>query len=244
MLLRRLTQHVKTQNWFAVFIDFIIVVIGILIAFQITEWNEKRAEKIRINEQLSGFRKELVLARDDIQSLKAYYQDRVASVAELRQRLKDQTDFSMTEFNRLAVSSLRGSGLGISFRAHEEMVTTGSISKVTNETLRELLYQWDTMLAGIKSADNILENVRASLIIPVAIQETAFANVFQADARYKHLHTTDRFEIGIEDIRSNRQFDNVMALRQVQAEQQLNTLMDFIDKTEELITALDKKKKL
>ena len=44
MLLRRLTQHVKDQNWFAVALDFAIVVAGILIAFQITNWNEARAE--------------------------------------------------------------------------------------------------------------------------------------------------------------------------------------------------------
>lgn len=40
MILRRLSQHVKDQNWFAVVLDFIIVVAGILIAFQITSWNE------------------------------------------------------------------------------------------------------------------------------------------------------------------------------------------------------------
>ena len=44
MLLRRITQHVKDQNWFAVALDFVIVVAGILIAFQITEWNEARIE--------------------------------------------------------------------------------------------------------------------------------------------------------------------------------------------------------
>ncbi len=238
MLLRRITQHVRNQNWFAVFIDFLIVVIGILIAFQITEWNEARAEKKRINEQLSSFHEELVLARDDLQNYKTYYEDRIASVTELRQKLSSKTDFSMMEFNQLAVSSLRGSPLLVAFRAYEEMATTGSISKVADESLRELLYQWDTVLTGIKTTDEILENVRATLIIPVAIESTAFGNVFQADERYKQLHTTDRFEIGVEDIRSNRQFDNVMALRQVQAEQQLNTLIDFIDKTEELITAL------
>ena len=41
MLLRRITQHVKEQNWFAVALDFFIVVAGILIAFQITNWNEE-----------------------------------------------------------------------------------------------------------------------------------------------------------------------------------------------------------
>ena len=44
MLLRRITKHVTDQNWFAVFIDFLIVVVGILIAFQITNWSEARQE--------------------------------------------------------------------------------------------------------------------------------------------------------------------------------------------------------
>lgn len=42
MILRRITKHVKDQNWFAVGIDFVIVVAGILIAFQITNWSEER----------------------------------------------------------------------------------------------------------------------------------------------------------------------------------------------------------
>ncbi|MEL6568828.1 MAG: hypothetical protein AAFQ22_10455 [Pseudomonadota bacterium] len=46
MLLRRITKHVKDQNWFAVALDFVIVVIGILIAFRITEWNEARSDAI------------------------------------------------------------------------------------------------------------------------------------------------------------------------------------------------------
>lgn len=44
MLLRSLTKHVKEQNWFAVGVDFLIVVIGILIAFQITNWSQTRQD--------------------------------------------------------------------------------------------------------------------------------------------------------------------------------------------------------
>ena len=46
MLLRRITQHVKDQNWFAVGLDFFIVVAGILIAFQISNWNAAREEQV------------------------------------------------------------------------------------------------------------------------------------------------------------------------------------------------------
>jgi len=45
MLLRRMTQHVKDQNWFAVVIDFLIVVLGVLVATQVSNWNSAREFK-------------------------------------------------------------------------------------------------------------------------------------------------------------------------------------------------------
>ncbi len=45
MLLRRVIEHVKAQNWTAVGLDFVIVVVGVLMAFQIAEWNENRNAK-------------------------------------------------------------------------------------------------------------------------------------------------------------------------------------------------------
>ena len=58
MLLRRITKHVKDQNWFAVGLDFFIVVLGILIAFQITNWSETRSERKLESEYM------VLLARD------------------------------------------------------------------------------------------------------------------------------------------------------------------------------------
>ena len=60
MLLRSITKHVKEQNWFAVFLDFLIVVVGILIAFQITNWNEARALDKLEKELLIELRHEIV----------------------------------------------------------------------------------------------------------------------------------------------------------------------------------------
>lgn len=38
MILRRITKHVKDQNWFAVVLDFAIVVIGVLFALMAEQW--------------------------------------------------------------------------------------------------------------------------------------------------------------------------------------------------------------
>jgi len=43
VLFRRVKNHVTEENWFAVFIDFMIVVLGVIIGFQITNWNENRS---------------------------------------------------------------------------------------------------------------------------------------------------------------------------------------------------------
>lgn len=60
MILRRITKHVKDQNWFAVGLDFFIVVAGILIAFQITNWNEARAERALEAEYTERLHREVV----------------------------------------------------------------------------------------------------------------------------------------------------------------------------------------
>ena len=54
MLLRRITQHVKDQNWFAVFIDLVIVVVGVFIGIQVANWNEARNEEARQAEVLAS----------------------------------------------------------------------------------------------------------------------------------------------------------------------------------------------
>ena len=61
MLLRRVSKHVKEQNWFAVGIDLVIVVVGVFIGIQVANWNDAQADKRlgryyveRLKEDLEG----------------------------------------------------------------------------------------------------------------------------------------------------------------------------------------------
>jgi|GEM_PF-4355150 len=40
MILRHLTKHVKDQNWFAVGLDFFIVVVGVFVGLQVQQWSQ------------------------------------------------------------------------------------------------------------------------------------------------------------------------------------------------------------
>jgi len=70
LLLRSITQHVKDQNWFAVALDFFIVVIGVFIGIQVANWNDTRANDAR---------SELYLERiaSDLNEEAAMYDDRI-----------------------------------------------------------------------------------------------------------------------------------------------------------------------
>ena len=47
MILRRVIQHVRKQEWTAIWIDLVIVVVGVFIGIQVSNWNAARADDVR-----------------------------------------------------------------------------------------------------------------------------------------------------------------------------------------------------
>ncbi len=59
MLLRRIKRHVANENWFAVFVDFVIVVVGVYVGIEVSNWNDARQEEARAQEYLERLRADL-----------------------------------------------------------------------------------------------------------------------------------------------------------------------------------------
>lgn len=68
MLLRRITEHVRVQNWTAIALDFVIVVVGVFIGIQVSNWNENRAFEKREQMLLRGLQDEVAQNLADAQS--------------------------------------------------------------------------------------------------------------------------------------------------------------------------------
>jgi hypothetical protein len=60
MLQRRFYEHVKAHNWFAVASDFVIVVIGVFLGIQVSNWNDSRVAYGRETDYLRELRDEIV----------------------------------------------------------------------------------------------------------------------------------------------------------------------------------------
>ncbi len=75
MILRRITEHVKAQNWFAVAIDFVIVVAGVFIGIQVANWNEALAENARSREVTERLIDDLKAERNRLLTQRRYYEE-------------------------------------------------------------------------------------------------------------------------------------------------------------------------
>ncbi|MFN0023859.1 MAG: hypothetical protein ACKVS5_08165 [Parvularculaceae bacterium] len=60
MILRRVIAHFRKQEWTAIAIDFVIVVTGVFVGLQVSNWNEARTEGERSRGYLARIRAELV----------------------------------------------------------------------------------------------------------------------------------------------------------------------------------------
>jgi hypothetical protein len=45
MILRRVIAHFRKQEWTAIAIDFVIVVVGVFVGLQVNNWNEARGDR-------------------------------------------------------------------------------------------------------------------------------------------------------------------------------------------------------
>ena len=63
MILRRIAEHVKAQNWFAVTVDFVIVVLGVFVGLQAQEWSGRKADRQRERQLLENMRADLAIDR-------------------------------------------------------------------------------------------------------------------------------------------------------------------------------------
>ena len=56
MLLRRVLMHFRKQDWIAIVLDFVIVVVGIFVGLQVSQWNDERQERVLEQQYLQSLK--------------------------------------------------------------------------------------------------------------------------------------------------------------------------------------------
>ena len=73
MFLRRLIANLQAQNWTAIGLEFLIVVVGVFIGTQVSNWNQERIERRQTERMLEQFVPELQLQMEFFDSARTYF---------------------------------------------------------------------------------------------------------------------------------------------------------------------------
>jgi len=73
MILRRLTENLRAQNWTAITIEFLIVILGVFIGTQVANWNQQRLAKVETERMLAQLVPELQSQLEYFDAARTYY---------------------------------------------------------------------------------------------------------------------------------------------------------------------------
>ncbi|PHS21090.1 MAG: hypothetical protein COA84_16105 [Robiginitomaculum sp.] len=152
MILRRVIKHFRHQEWAAIFLDFLIVVVGVFVGLQVNNWNAARGERA-----------------EEVYYLKALAGDAKASIAEVteqvtflekqaaaQRRLVRFSDGAEQDLTTPELDALVQVGLyelyTVSPRqvTFEELKSSGKLPLLKSSALRTKLQEVDAQIAKVK----------------------------------------------------------------------------------------------
>jgi len=164
MILARITKAIREQNWFAVVLEFIIVIAGVVIGFQVTEWRGERADRESERTYLAR------LHRDMVQSTCALQHNAAATESwNIRARRTldallvndpdavDDTGFELIASTRVMTGSVNRATLN-------ELVNGGQMNLISNDTLRARIAEADAAFTADDELIQVLVGAQASFV--------------------------------------------------------------------------------
>jgi hypothetical protein len=138
MNLRRLIEHLKGQHWTAVAIDFVIVVVGVFVGIQVSNWNQQRVT----DKQAAIFTTHL---KEDLREEDWSYQLLISYNRQVRANAERAADAlsgkSAMSDEALLVSAYRATQYKQRLRrrpTYDELISTGTIGLISDRALRDL----------------------------------------------------------------------------------------------------------
>jgi len=159
MILRRVTANVRRQDWTAVAVELAVVVVGVFIGLQASNWNEARetegkaarfAESLRADMRAEAWGYEYQI----------HYYGNVLSNAE--RAVDALTGKAPLADEALLISAFRATQYNENVRrraTYDELTSTGAIGLIRDQALRETAMR----LYNTNNLNNIVQDGRASL---------------------------------------------------------------------------------
>jgi len=162
MILRRLATAIRRQDWFTVVVEFVIVVAGIFVGLQVTDWNEQRQLRERELNYLVRLSEDVAVMRAEIAEIQARAEGR-PEIALRAFRALEACDSALAEPEdfRLTFAFYQNQRTAVLVeRTYEEMVASGALAAMADQELSSAIAGTFSELSNYK---DFVTGVRVSL---------------------------------------------------------------------------------
>jgi hypothetical protein len=143
MILRRLADAFRKQDWFTVAVETLIVVFGVFIGLQVNNWNEARKQADLQAKLLERLEEEFLALEPVVADLVAFTQSAQKSTAEVVNALREETPPADEAAFRNALGRANWAlSVPQVAAAYSELVSTGRLADISNVELRKALIRY------------------------------------------------------------------------------------------------------
>lgn len=185
-LFRRLRQRVFIENKFSRYLlyaigEILLIVIGILLAVQVNDWNTLRNEKLEEQQLLKQLRTEFKANRDQIQDKIVLHRRIVSSGERLLEFIDNyeggiSTDSLYAHLSWTITAPTFDPSLGVT----NDLINSGKLYLIRNDSLRQLVSGWSGDIIFATEEEKIWLKIRDEQYNPYLTKTFSLRNILHA----------------------------------------------------------------
>ena len=178
MLPRRLRNYVENQNWTAIVIELLVVVLGVFIGLQVDNWNQTRIEQNTVKSYYERLIEDLRTNADSFQARQDYYRKVQAHGQSALDTLQGSQTTPAEQFLIDAYQASQIWQVFINRAAYDEILSVGAMNTIPDIDARSRLTNYHSAFEGIAPQLNSLSTYRETIrsYIPIEIQRSITGN--------------------------------------------------------------------
>ncbi len=180
MLLRRLFEHTRSQNWLALSLDLIVVVVGIFLAFQVDRWYESRKLLADLDGYFLALGEDFAETRQSLErAIDGHVRSRDAATELINYGPDDASSIDHDQFYQLLRDVNRTQRFSPVRRTYDTMISTGAFEIIPDDELNRELASFFTVVELIDGVDDDLKRLRHELLEPFFARNLDFVEVLR-----------------------------------------------------------------
>jgi hypothetical protein len=183
MILRRVIDHFREQEWTAIAIDFVIVVVGVFVGIQVSNWNADRIDRIKARAYLERIRSDLdadlaaYADRRDFWGKVSAYGARGLDYAETGEAGDEsQWELLLSYFQASQVAEFNTTRT-----TYDELKSGGELGLISNLELRNGLAQYYSNAGNPALTERPAYRMHVRGVIPLEVQNYIWASCYRSD---------------------------------------------------------------